>query len=98
MPHPDLEVSGWGGGGGGGGGTKGGGAVSKTIFLSKNKGGAGPQAPPLDPPLNCLSSSTVISKFQLRVFCEPLSGGASLRSCEYKPLLNNRFNPRFSLS
>ena len=67
-------------------------------FFCLKIGGPGPQAPPLDPPLNCLSSSTVISKFQLRVFCKPLSGGTSLRSWEYKPLLNNRFTPRFSLS
>ena len=57
MADPDLEL----GRGGGGGGGKGGldllamAAIFLSVicsFFTQNKGGAGPRAPPLDPPLN----------------------------------------------
>ena len=56
MPDSDLEM--WGGGGGGGGEREGRGRSPKEVFLtlrasvwSKNKGGGGTWAIPLDPPL-----------------------------------------------
>ena len=54
MPDPDLEISGGGGGGG---------VISQKIFSPfrpqfglQNKGGLGPQNPPLDPPLKFITN------------------------------------------
>ena len=54
MPDPDLEISGGGGEGG---------VISQKIFSPfrpqfglQNKGGLGPQNPPLDPPLKFITN------------------------------------------
>ena len=56
VADPDLELKGGGGGGGGGGGLDliALSAIFPSVissFFTQNKGGLGPRAPPLDPPL-----------------------------------------------
>ena len=52
---PDLQIRGWGGGGGGWSSIREGPSLPKKYVWSKNKGGGGSLAPPLDLPLRCMS-------------------------------------------